>query len=481
MVSFYVYDLILLVVFSLFVFLFIKSRRKNIQREGIFFMYRTQVGVKAIKWFSDKFKKILYPLRYVIIFLGFVLMGVMLWMLWKTVSIYLFIPEIVKVIKAPPIAPLIPYFPEIFGLTSFFPKFYFIYFIVAIAIVAIVHEFSHGIYMKLFKIKIKSTGIVFLGPILGAFVEEEKKNFEKKKNLEQMSVLGAGVFANVITALVFLILLLGIYNFGFVQGGYSFNTYPFNYVNISEINSYGETVELNVLLFGEQKVLNLTEVRVNNINYLIYTKGLLSLQGESSNRSILAFYDAPSIRKGLIGGVIEADGIKIINGEELAEVLQKKFPGEEIQLLMDIRGNKEKTSIVLAEHPENPSKVFLGVSYLPLEAGGDMSTFGRIIGVNYLKFREPNIRSNSYYVPLINGNFVIFIYDLIWWIILINFLVALFNMLPLGILDGGKFFYLGVLSITHSKKFSKGAYKFMTYAILLAFVFMMIIYLFRIF
>jgi len=127
MVSFYVYDLILLVVFSLFVFLFIKSRRKNIQREGIFFMYRTQVGVKAIKWFSDKFKKILYPLRYVIIFLGFVLMGVMLWMLWKTVSIYLFIPEIVKVIKAPPIAPLIPYFPEIFGLTSFFPKFYFSY------------------------------------------------------------------------------------------------------------------------------------------------------------------------------------------------------------------------------------------------------------------------------------------------------------------------------------------------------------------
>jgi len=69
-----------------------------------------------------------------------------------------------------------------------------ILFIVALAIVAIAHEFSHGVFMKLFKVKIKSTGLVFLGPILGAFVEEGKSSFHKKGKLEQMTVLGAGVF-----------------------------------------------------------------------------------------------------------------------------------------------------------------------------------------------------------------------------------------------------------------------------------------------
>jgi hypothetical protein len=482
MASFYVYDLTLLVLFSLFVFFFIKSRRKNVQRQGIIFMYRTQVGVKVINWASQRFKKILHPLKYVIVFLGFILMGGMIWMLWRAVSIYMFVPGITEVIKAPPIAPLIPYFPELFGLRSFFPSFYFTYFIIALAIVAVVHEFSHGIYMRLFKMKIKSTGVVFLGPILGAFVEEEKKGFDKKRNLEQMSVLGAGVFANVVTALFFLILLVGVYNFGFFQNGYAFNTYASGYVSIKNIDSYGGTLNLNVLLLGEQRVLNLTEISFNNTKYFVHTESLLS-EGKESNRSLLAFYDAPAIRNGLVGGIIQADGVKISNAEDFAEILREKSPGDKIEFLIDIRGGREKVNIILAEHPENSSMAFLGVSYILLDIKDDSSFAKKVqssFGINYLKFREPNIRGNGYYLPSFNGGFIIFVYDLIWWVILINFLVALFNMLPLGILDGGKFFYLGVLSVTRSEKFAKWAYKFATYAILLAFVFMMIIYFLRI-
>ena len=165
MVSFWVYDVGFLILFSIWVAWFLRSRKKALAREGIIFMYRTQLGVKAIKYIGDNFKKTLHTLKYVIIAVGFALMGTMIWMLWTTLSIYILHPEITKVIKAPPIAPLIPYFPKLFGMQSFFPPFYFIYFIVALAIVAVVHEFSHGIFMRLFKIKIKSTGLVFLGPI----------------------------------------------------------------------------------------------------------------------------------------------------------------------------------------------------------------------------------------------------------------------------------------------------------------------------
>jgi len=50
-------------------------------------------------------------------------------------------------------------------------------------------------------------------------------------------------------------------------------------------------------------------------------------------------------------------------------------------------------------------------------------------------------------------------------------------MLPLGIMDGGRFFYLAVLSVTGSEKFAKGAFKFMTYAILFLFLAMIFYWL----
>ena len=207
MVSFVVYDLIFLVVFTLFIILFLHKKRKNLKREGIMYLYRTKLGVEAINYIGNKYKKTLHFLKYLVVAVGYILMIGMIYLLYKSVQTYLFVPLPAELANAPPIAPLIPYFPQLFGLESFFPPFYFTYFIVALAIVAIVHEFSHGIYMKLFKIKIKSTGFAFLGPILGAFVEEDRNQFIKKKNLEQRTVLAAGVFANTLFALIFYLLL----------------------------------------------------------------------------------------------------------------------------------------------------------------------------------------------------------------------------------------------------------------------------------
>ena len=156
----------------------------------------------------------------------------MFYLLYQTAKIYVTVPEITDMISAPPIAPLIPYFPQIFGMESFFPPFYFTYFLLALLVVAVVHEFSHGVYMNIFKIKIKSTGFAFLGPILGAFVEEDKKEFVKKKNKEQMTVLAAGVFANVLFGLIFFGILVLFFSLSYVPSGYNFNVYAPS--NISE-------------------------------------------------------------------------------------------------------------------------------------------------------------------------------------------------------------------------------------------------------
>ena len=93
-----------------------------------------------------------------------------------------------------------------------------------------------------------------------------------------------------------------------------------------------------------------------------------------------------------------------------------------------------------------------------------------------MSFKE----SSTYYAPTWDGDFVYFIYYLLWWVMVINLLVALFNMMPLGMLDGGRFFYLAGWGMFGSEKLAKRAYGFATYSIILMFVLMMFFWFIRI-
>jgi membrane-associated protease RseP (regulator of RpoE activity) len=73
-------------------------------------------------------------------------------------------------------------------------------------------------------------------------------------------------------------------------------------------------------------------------------------------------------------------------------------------------------------------------------------------------FKEANV----HYEPKFDG-WSWFIYNMLWWTILISISVALVNMLPVGIFDGGRFFYLTVLGITGSEKVAKRAFSYVTY------------------
>ena len=160
--SFYLYDITFLVIFTLFVVLFLYKRRANLKKEGIMFLYRTQVGVKFINHVGTKYKKSLKVFSFLAIISGYILMAVMMYLLGRLIYIYLFVPEVVRAIKIPPLMPLIPYLPEVFKI-DFLPSFYFTYWIIAIAVIAFFHEFAHGIVARRYGIKIHTTGFGFLG------------------------------------------------------------------------------------------------------------------------------------------------------------------------------------------------------------------------------------------------------------------------------------------------------------------------------
>jgi len=88
-------------------------------------------------------------------------------------------------------------------------------------------------------------------------------------------------------------------------------------------------------------------------------------------------------------------------------------------------------------------------------------------------FKNPHIYYES-------SDFELYIYNLLWWLVLISFSVALINMLPVGIFDGGRFLYLAVFGITKDKEKAQKFFKFFTYLILFIFALLMIIWTFAI-
>jgi len=76
-------------------------------------------------------------------------------------------------------------------------------------VAAIIHEVSHGVLLRKMKVKIKSMGFMFAALLpLGAFVEPDEKEIEKKSKRDIARMYSAGPMSNVILAIVFFLLFL---------------------------------------------------------------------------------------------------------------------------------------------------------------------------------------------------------------------------------------------------------------------------------
>ena len=455
--SFIVYDLIFLAVFSIFVAVFLYKRRSKLKREmGIMFLYKTQIGVKFIDRFSKKYEKILKPMQYVVIASGMILMLAVIWIFAEQAYIYVtqfnFLTS--QIGNKFPILVFLPYAPEIFGFSGLLPPLYFTYFIIVYLLIAVPHEFSHGIFARLNKIKIHSTGFAFLGPILGAFVEQDDKQMSKAKKFPQMSILAAGTFANVITGIIFLVLFILLLGSAFHPAGIRFNSYPNSVVNISEIDSQ------TGITLGEIEAI---EIVIDDEKFFTTAENL-ELAMENGIENILAFDDAPAVKAGLRGAIMEFNGEKITSIEDLSGAIGKAEPGQTVKIKTAQQENLVDTNPEIVDYEivldERDGKAYLGVGWSEtsgLKSGG----IGYLAKIGY-KIKDPFVYYESSW-----GEFGWFVYYLLWWIVLASFAVALFNMLPLAILDGGRFFYLAVWGLTVSEKFGRRAFKFMTWVIVL--------------
>jgi membrane-associated protease RseP (regulator of RpoE activity) len=198
----------------------------------------------------------------------------------------------------------------------------------------------------------------------------------------------------------------------------------------------------------------LSKIKANGTDYLA-SETFLASQGNSQGYLFL-YDDAPAVKANLSNTIIKINGITVDSREKMGKEILKYSPGQKITIT-GLEGDAYRDyEIVLAENPQNKSAPYLGVGFLNREGSGILN---KIISV-FASFRNPNI----YYAS--NFDAAEFIYDFLWWLVLISFSVALVNMLPVGIFDGGRFFYLAILGITKKEQVAKKAFKFVTYLFL---------------
>lgn len=453
-------DILLMLLFLGFISYFLIKNKKKIKKEGLLWLYHTSWGIKLIEKVGKKYQKTLKFLSWVSVTIGYALMAGMIYLFGKIVYIYVFHADIVQAVKLPPIMPLVPYLPQMFQL-SWLPPFYFSYWIIILAIIAITHEFFHGIFASLNGVKTKTTGFGFFPfffPIfLAAFVNLDEKIMAKKSSFKQRAVLSAGTFANILTAIIGVILMFGFFSLSFSPAGVIYDDYAYKIVQPSEIESInGVPIDSENLNYSElQNISIFNEIIVGDENFV-------AVKGFTQDGSVALYYDAPAIRSEMNGPLTQINGKEITSLESLSTELRNYNPGETISIQY-YNGTYQNQSITLSESPEgNP---WFGITFLDKDQSGGIARLSNLM-TSYKN-------SSVFYAPKFEA--AKFIYDLLWWLVLISFSVALVNMLPMGIFDGGRFFYLTVLSLTKSEKAAKNSFKYLTLILLFA-VFLLMFY-----
>jgi len=339
-------DIVLAIIFylALLIFFFFQKDKFEVKSK-ILFIYKTKIGINLMDKIAKKFRFILKPLSYLSIFIGFAGMALILFILFKGTFELIFVPN-----SQPALAPVLPGV-KVPGL----PSLSFWHWIISIFIVALVHEFSHGVFARLFSLKVQSSGFLFLGPILGAFVEPDEKKLEKSPKRQQLAILSAGPFSNI--ALAFIILLI------------------INFVSAPIQN----------------KILDFESLQVNKL-----------------------ISDYPAAKQNIPVPFI----LKSINNKEIKNISEFIMitdiikPNEKLTLETD-KGN---FNLITVQNPNNASRGFIGISDFKINTK-----------------LKPDINKNL-------GNFLLWFFELIFWLFTVNLGIGLFNLLPLGPIDGGRMF-----------------------------------------
>jgi len=188
-----------------------------------------------------------------------------------------------------------------YGTGLFIP---IVYALIALIVTVVSHELAHGILARVYKLKLKSTGIVTLGIIpIGAFVEPDEKKMDKRPSIEKMHVFAAGSFANFLVAVV--------------------SAFLFLFVSVS----------------------------------MVY--GPLGSEGIAVVSTMEGYPADGVLGQGTV--IYEIDRESVMNSDLFIEKMEGINPGDEIVL----RTDRGEFTLTVTENPDSPGDALMGISWVP--------------------------------------------------------------------------------------------------------------------
>lgn len=191
--GFLVNNYLVILIYILIAFIVVKNKHKFHFQSGIIALYKTKLGLKMMDKWGNKHPKFFRFIGYLGVIVGFIGMVFMTFALYQGVSQFYMDPQ------APATVGVV--IPGIQVEGSPFNSLDIITGLIIIFIVAAFHEFGHGVISRAHNVRVNSSGVVFFGPILGAFVEPDNKQLYSSSNKTQLSIFAAGPFFNVILTL----------------------------------------------------------------------------------------------------------------------------------------------------------------------------------------------------------------------------------------------------------------------------------------
>jgi len=291
------------------------------------------------------------------------------------------------------------------GINPFIPIGYGL---VALILGVVLHELMHGVIARSQKIGVKSIGILWLVIPIGAFVEQDDAEMNAAPRRKRARVAAAGVFANLVLAVIFFTLLAALVSTSVQPAA--------NGVELSQVVS-GTPASALGLHPGD------VIVSVNGTATTTATDLFNALAATHANQTVAIQYYDPNAGQTTVGSAkLEA----LSDYTHVASDRTKGFLGVSPSFL-----TPAQMKTVLANPTSAPGGPLVGATYwIVLPIAGLEPISGTTTGVFHI---------SGPFAALGTGGFWI-LANILYWLSWMNLLLGMSNALPLFPLDGGLIF-----------------------------------------
>lgn len=289
----------------------------------------------------------------------------------------------------------------------------------------VIHEYGHGLQARAHGMRVRSFGLLMLGPLpLGAFAEPQAEELTKAPSKERQRLFAAGPATNLFAALICM-LILGVVASQFgasIQGVHAQSLVVDSGADEAGLEPYDSIISING---SETPNLNafssvMSELSPNQSVSMIINRA-------SSGEEVLLNVTLGSKYQHYLDLGWQEDELKAVGIEENSSFLGVIGLSEATNGIDRLAGPYQ---------PDWSGNTFSRILYSPVHVLTILVTPFDYSGVSIHPLEENKLSSDSF----LGIGVLLFLVNLLFWLIWVNILLGFTNLIPMVPFDGGHMF-----------------------------------------